>query len=213
MSAQRCVFWGVVLWDSCQQQEKVWVTVKHSKTWQYVGILFLPLIRIKFTLFKKGGDPHPYPPSICKTGTQIQSAGGTRQKQAGFSVEIFVKSRGGCWLSFQFSQMANKKNSLEFILHMVFHLGIWEKYSFVITTVFIMVKEFAFCSRRIFQQIKPKTWSIMVCSFLEGTRKHGVLPFSSPASSSVSFYWFSSSRLNEMHYLQKNPENNVLHWV
>ena len=58
--------YGGLLWNSCQQQEEVWVVVKPSKTWQFVGILFLTLIRIKLTLFKRGerstlppAQPHP----------------------------------------------------------------------------------------------------------------------------------------------------------
>ena len=108
---------GVLLSDSCQQQEDVCVVVKPSKTWQFMGILFLPLIRVKLTLFMRGVRSIPPPPQPCpairfKTGTQIPSASGTRQKKIGFSVEIFGKSRGGCWLSFQFAQMANKKKKI-----------------------------------------------------------------------------------------------------
>ena len=62
---------GVLLWNSCQQQEEVWVVVKPSKTWQFVGILFLPLIRIKLTLFKREGRPTP-PPAPPRPANPLQ---------------------------------------------------------------------------------------------------------------------------------------------
>ena len=63
--------WGVLLWNSCQQQEEVWVVVKPSKTWQFVGILFLPLIRIKLTLFKREGRSTP-PPAQPRPAIHLQ---------------------------------------------------------------------------------------------------------------------------------------------
>lgn len=72
-----------------------------------------------------------------------------------------------------------------------------------------MAKEFAFSfAEEFFSKSSPKPVQSCFCS-LEGAREYRVLPFSSLAPSSVSFYWFSSLRLNQMHSLQKTPQRTV----
>lgn len=100
--------------------------------------------------------------------------------------------------------MANKKKNPWSLFCIWSSIWVFEKSTVLLSQQHLLwQRSLHFVAEEFFSKSSPQTCPIMFCSFLEGAREYRVLPFSSLAPSSVSFYWFSSLRLNQMHSLQK----------